>query len=145
MWATILAHELSHYLYDLRDEYNNGSVCLGDITTQASIMEDYGWNNYRRWTDAANADYDTFANFFPDFTGGVAVLQGGEPTEFCHDGNHNATANNNQNNINGNQSCWTYMANDANHGAIAYGLAVPGAGGPTLAAPAERRPSPARS
>ena len=135
MWATILAHELSHFLYDLRDEYNNGSVCLGDITTQASIMEDYAWNNYRRWTDAANADYDTFANFFPDFTGGVAVLQGGEPTEFCHDGNHNATANNNQNNINGNQSCWTYMANDANHGAIAYGLAVPGAGGPTLAVP----------
>ena len=27
MWPTIMAHELSHYLYDLRDEYNNGSAC----------------------------------------------------------------------------------------------------------------------
>ena len=135
MWATILAHELSHYVYDVRDEYNNGSVCQGNIATQASIMEGYDWDNYRRWTDAANADYDTFANFFPDFQAGVVILQGGEPTEFCHAGNHNALANNNQNNINGGQSCWTYMANDANHGGIAYGLVAPGAGGPALAAP----------
>ena len=28
------------------------------------------------------------------------------------------------------------MANDANHNGIAYGLAAPGAGGPTQAAPA---------
>ena len=56
--------------------------------------------------------------------------------EYCHAGNHNATANNNQNNINGNQSCWTYLAADANHNNIAYGLSTPGAGGPTAAAPA---------
>lgn len=134
-YATILAHELSHYLYDLRDEYNNGSVCLGDITTEASMMEGYAWNNYTRWTDAAGNDYPDWATFFPDFTGGVAVLQLGQPSEFCHDGNHNATANNNQNNINGNQSCWTYMANDANHNDIPYGLAAPGAGGPATAPP----------
>ena len=34
-YPTILAHELAHYLFDLRDEYNNDSVCLGDITTEA--------------------------------------------------------------------------------------------------------------
>jgi len=134
-YATILAHELSHYLYDVRDEYNNGSVCLGDITTEASMMEGYDWNNYTRWTDNATNDYPNWATFFPDFTGGDAVLQLGQPTEFCHDGNHNATANNNQNNINGNQSCWTYMANDANHNGIPYGLGVPGPGGPALAQP----------
>ena len=105
MWPTILAHELSHYLYDLRDEYNNGSSCQGNINTQASLMEGYGWNNYRRWTDAGGNDYGTFAGFFPDFQGGIATLAGGEPTEFCHAGNHNATANNNQNNLNGGQSC----------------------------------------
>jgi hypothetical protein len=135
-YATILAHELSHYLYDLRDEYNNGSVCLGDITTEASIMEGYGWANYPRWTDAAGNDFPDWLTFFPEFTGGTAVLQIGNPSEFCHAGNHDATANNNQNNINGSQSCWTYMADDANHNNIPYGLAVPGAAGPTLAAPA---------
>ena len=136
MWPTILAHELSHYLYDVRDEYNNGTSCQGNIATQASLMEGYAWTNYTRWVDAGGADYATFAAFFPDFTGGVATLQQGQPTEFCHAGNHNATANNNQNNLNGNQSCWTYMAADANHNGIAYGLAVPGAGGPATAAPA---------
>ena len=135
-YATILAHELAHYLYDLRDEYNNGSTCLGDITTEASIMEGYGWSNYTRWTDAGGADFPDWVTFFPAFTGGTANLEVGEPSEFCHDGNHDATANNNQNNINGNQSCWTYMANDANHNAIPYGLVAPGAGGPTQAAPA---------
>src|SRR5688572_3436084 len=134
-YATILAHELAHYLYDVRDEYNNGSVCLGDITTEASMMEGYAWNNLTRWTDNAVNDYPDWATFFPDFTNGLAVLQLGQPTEFCHDGNHNATANNNQNNINGNQSCWTYMANDANHNGIPYGLGVPGPGGPATAQP----------
>ncbi len=136
MWPTVLAHELAHYLYDLRDEYNGGTSCQGSIATQASIMEGYAWTNFRRWTDAANNDYNTFAVFLPDFQANVATLQGGEPTEFCHAGNHNAVANNNQNRLNGNQSCWTYMANDANHNNIAYGLVAPGAGGPALAAPA---------
>jgi uncharacterized protein YegL len=135
MWPTILAHELSHYLYDLRDEYNNGTACQGNIGTQASIMEGYAWTNYTRWTDAGGSDYVTFAVFFPDFTGGTATLQQGQPTEFCHAGNHDATANNNQNNLNGNQSCWTYMASDVNHNSIAYGLTAPGAGGPVAAAP----------
>jgi hypothetical protein len=135
-FATILAHELSHYLFDLRDEYNNGSVCQGDITTEASMMEGYDWSNNTRWTDAAGNDYPDWVTFFPDFTAGTAMLQVGNPSEFCHDGNHNSTADNNQNNINGNQSCWTYMANDANHNNIPYGLTAPGAGGPTLAAPA---------
>jgi hypothetical protein len=135
-YATILAHELSHYLYDLRDEYNNGSVCLGDITTEASVMEGYGWDNYTRWTDGAANDFPDWVTFFPEFTGGTAALQIGNPSEFCHDGNHDAAANNNQNNINGGQSCWTYMANDVNHNNIPYGLAVPGAAGPALAAPA---------
>jgi uncharacterized protein YegL len=135
MWPTILAHELSHYLYDVRDEYNNNTVCQGNIATEASIMEGYGWTNYTRWINSGGADYATFAVFFADYTGGTATLQQGQPTEFCHAGNHNATANNNQNNINGNQSCWAYMASDANHNNIAYGLAAPGAGGPTAAAP----------
>lgn len=134
-YVTIMAHELSHYLYDLRDEYNNGSVCLGDITTGASMMEGYGWSNYTRWTDAGGNDFADFATFFPAFTGGTAQVEIGEPSEYCHDGNHNATANNNQNNINGNQSCWTYIANDANHNNIPYGLTTPGAGGPTGAEP----------
>ncbi|HZJ04238.1 MAG TPA: vWA domain-containing protein [Nocardioidaceae bacterium] len=136
MWPTIMAHELSHYLYDLRDEYNNGTACQNNIATQASIMEGYPWTDLTRWTDAGGSDYTTFATFFPDYTGGVATLQQGQPTEFCHAGNHDATASNNQNNINGMQSCWTYMAADANHGNIAYGLAAPGAGGPTAAPPA---------
>lgn len=136
MWPTIMAHELAHYLYDLRDEYNNGSVCQGSIGTQASMMEGYNWDNYTRWTDAGGDDYSTFAAFIGDYTGGVATLQQGEPTEYCHDGNHNSTANNNQNNINGGQSCWTYMADDANHNGIAYGLTAPGAAGPGTAAPA---------
>jgi hypothetical protein len=136
MWPTIMAHELSHYLYDVRDEYNNGSSCLGNIASEASMMEGYGWTNYTRWTNAGGNDYTTFAIFFPDYTGGVAALQQGQPSEYCHAGNHNATANNNQNNINGNQSCWTYMAAAANHNNIAYGLSAPGAGGPTAAAPA---------
>jgi hypothetical protein len=136
MWPTIMAHELSHYLYDLRDEYNNGSACQNNITVQASIMEGYAWTNFTRWIDAGGNDYSTFATFFADYTGGTASLQDGQPTEYCHAGNHDATANNNQNNINGQQSCWTYMAADANHNNIAYGLAVPGAGGPTFTPPA---------
>lgn len=135
-YPTILLHELSHYLFDLRDEYNNGSDCQGNIATQASIMEGYAWDNYTRWTDAAGNDYPDWATFFADFLAGTAVLHSGQPSEFCHAGNHDATANNNQNNLNGGQSCWTYMANDANHNAIPYGLTVPGAGGPTTAAPA---------
>jgi hypothetical protein len=86
MWATIPAHELSHYLYDLRDEYNNGSSCQGSIATEASLMEGYAWDNYRRWTDAGGNDYGTFAVFSPDLQGGIATLTGGEPTEFCHHG-----------------------------------------------------------
>ena len=125
-YPTILAHELAHYLYDLRDEYNNGSTCLGNIATQASIMEGYPWTSNTRWTDGAGADFPDWDTFFPAFTGGTAVLQNGQPSEFCHAGNHNATADNNQNNINGNQSCWTYMANDANHNGIPYGLVAPG-------------------
>lgn len=136
MWPTILSHELSHYLYGLRDEYNNNSSCQNSIGTQASIMEGYGWTNYTRWTDAGGNDYTTFATFFPDYGSGAAALQQGQPTEFCHAGNHDTTANNNQNNINGMQSCWTYMAGDANHNNIAYGLTAPGAAGPTAAAPA---------
>jgi len=136
MWPTIMAHELAHYLYDLRDEYNNSTSCQDDIGTQASIMEGYDWPNYTRWTDGGGADYETFAAFLPDYTSGTAALEQGEPTEFCHDANHNAAADNNQNNINANQSCWTYIANDANHGSVAYGLAAPGAGGPAGAAPA---------
>lgn len=135
-YPTVLAHELCHYLYDLRDEYNNGSTCLGNIATQASIMEGYPWTGFTRWTDGAGADFPDWDTFFPAFTGGTATLQNGQPSEFCHAGNHNATADNNQNNINGNQSCWAYMANDANHNGIPYGLATPGAGGPTQAAPA---------
>ncbi|WP_404429336.1 VWA domain-containing protein [Microbacterium lacus] len=135
MWPTIMAHELAHYLYDLRDEYNNGSVCQGSIGTQASMMEGYNWTNYTRWTDGGGADYDTFGDFIGDYTGAIATLQQGEPTEYCHAGNHNSTANNNQNNINGAQSCWTYMAADANHNGIVYGLTAPGAGGPATAAP----------
>ena len=38
LYVTIFVHELSHYLYGLLDEYNNNSVCLGDIATQACIM-----------------------------------------------------------------------------------------------------------
>ena len=140
MWPTIMAHELAHYLYDLRDEYNNGSACQNNIGTQASIMERYDWDVQTRWTDVGGNDYTTFATFFPDYTSAVASLQQGEPTEFCHAGNHNATANNNQNNINDMQSCWTYMAADANHNDIAYGLTGPGAGGPVGAAPAAPAP-----
>ena len=134
MWPTIMAHELSHYLYDLRDEYNNGSACQNNIGTQASMMEGYDWTNYTRWINAGGSDYASFGTFFPDYTGGVASLQQGQPTEYCHAGNHDTTANNNQNNINGMQSCWTYMAADGNHNNIAFGLATPGAGGPTAAA-----------
>jgi von Willebrand factor type A domain len=136
MWPTIMAHELSHYLYDLRDEYNNGSACQNNIGTQASLMEGYDWTEYTRWTDAGGSDYTTFGTFFPDYTGGVASLQQGQPTEYCHAGNHDTTADNNQNNFNGMQSCWTYMAADGNHNNIAYGLTTPGAGGPTAGAPA---------
>jgi hypothetical protein len=139
--ATIMAHELSHYLYGLRDEYNNGSTCQGDIATQASLMEGYSWSFNNRWTDAGGNDYPDFATFFADFTAGTAVLQVGQLNEFCHAGNHNATADNNQNNINGNQSCWTYMGNDANHGNLPYSLTLPGAAGPTLAAPAPNPPA----
>jgi uncharacterized protein YegL len=135
IYPTILAHELAHYLYDVRDEYNNGSTCQGNIATEASLMEGYGWENYTRWVDAAAADYPDWVTFFPDFTGGIASLQDGQPSEFCHAGNHNTAANNNQNNINGMQSCWTYMANDTNHNNIPYGLVAPAAGGPALAAP----------
>ena len=135
-YATIMAHELSHYLYDLRDEYNNGSTCQGDIATQASLMEGYDWSFNNRWTDAAGNNYPNFVAFFADFTAGTAVLQAGQLNEFCHAGNHNDTANNNQNNINDNQSCWTYMGDDANHGNLPYNLTLPGAGGPTLASPA---------
>ncbi|MFZ1529974.1 MAG: VWA domain-containing protein [Ferruginibacter sp.] len=140
-FATIMAHELSHYLYDLRDEYNNNTVCQGDINTQASMMEGYDWNLYTRWTDAAGNDYATFADFFADFTAGTAVLHAGQPTEFCHAGNHNATANNNQNNLNDNLSCWEYIGDDANHGNLPYALVVPGAGGPSLAQPAPNPPA----
>ncbi|MGH3115809.1 MAG: vWA domain-containing protein [Gaiellales bacterium] len=134
-YPTILAHELSHYLYDLRDEYNNGSVCLGNVSTGASMMEGYPWTNYTRWTDGLGNDFPDFATFFPAFSAGTAQIQVGEPSEYCHAGNHNATANNNQNNLNGNQSCWTYIANDANHNGIPYGLTTPGAGGPAGAEP----------
>lgn len=141
-YAHVLAHELSHYLYDLRDEYNNDTVCLGDITTQASMMEGYGWNEYTRFTDAAGNAYASFADFIADFTAGTAVLHSGQPTEFCHPGNHNATADNNQNNINDNQSCWEYMGDNANHGNLPYNLVVPGAGGPSLPAPSPNPPAP---
>jgi hypothetical protein len=134
-YPTILLHELAHYLFDLRDEYNNGSVCQGNITTEASIMEGYGWNNNTRWTDAAGNDYPNWATFFPDFLAGTTVLQNGQPSEFCYAVNHNSTANNNQNNINAGQDCWTYMANDANHNNIPYGLTAPGGTGPTAVAP----------
>ena len=39
MYPTLLLHELSHYLYGLRDEYTNGSACQRNIATQASVME----------------------------------------------------------------------------------------------------------
>jgi hypothetical protein len=135
MYPTVLAHELCHYLFDLRDEYNNGTSCQGNIATEASMMEGYGWNVNARWTDAAGQDYNDWATFWADFQAGTAVFHAGQPTEFCHAGNHNATANNNQNNLNGNQSCWTYIADDAHHNNVPYGLTAPGAGGPTLAAP----------
>lgn len=139
--ATILAHELAHYLYDLRDEYNNGSTCQGDISTQASLMEGYSWSFNNRWTDGVGNNYPDFVSFFADYIAGQAVLQAGQLNEFCHAGNHDATANNNQNNINGNQSCWTYMGNDANHGNIPYGLTIPGAAGPALPAPVPNPPA----
>jgi hypothetical protein len=141
MYATILAHELCHYLYDLRDEYNNSTSCQNNINTQASIMEGYAWNNYTRWTDANGHDYANWTAFWADFTAGTAVLHLGQPSEFCHAGNHNATANNNQNNLNNHQSCWTYIANDANHNNIPYGLTAPGAAGPTTAQPAPAPPN----
>jgi hypothetical protein len=144
MYATILAHELCHYLYDLRDEYNNLDstvVCQGNINTEASIMEGYGWDNYTRWTNTSGNDYATWAAFWADFTAGKAVLHLGQPSEFCHAGNHNANANNNQNNLNGKQSCWTYVANDAHHNNIPYGLNVPGAAGPATAQPVPAPPN----
>lgn len=140
-FATVMVHELSHYLYDLRDEYNNGSTCLGDITTQGSLMEGYSWSFFNRWTDAGGNNYDTFVDFFADFIAGTAVLQAGQLNEFCHAGNHNATANNNQNNLNDNQSCWEYIGNDANHGDLPYNLTVPGAAGPGLAEPSPDPPA----
>ena len=141
MYATILAHELCHYLYDLRDEYNNNTACQGNISTQASIMESYDWNNFTRWTTTSGYSYAFWATFWADFTSGQAVLHLGQPSEFCHAGNHNAIANNNQNNINGNQSCWTYIANDSNHNNIPYGLSVPGATGPVTNQPAPAPPN----
>jgi hypothetical protein len=142
MYATVQAHELCHYLYDLRDEYNNGSSCQNNINTQASMMEGYDWINYTRWSDTNGHDYATWAAFWADFTAGKTVFHIGEPSEFCHAGNHNANANNNQNNLNNKQSCWTYIANDANHNNIPYGLTAPGVAGPTLAQPT---PAPANS
>jgi len=139
-FPTIMAHELSHYLYDLRDEYNNNTSCQNDITTQASLMEGYDWDVHTRWTDGSGNDYATFADFIADFNAGTAVLQMGQPTEFCHAGNHNATANNNQNNLNNNQSCWTYLGDNANHGNLPYNLTIPGAGGPALNAPSPDPP-----
>ena len=80
MWPTIMAHELSHYLYDLRDEYNNGSACQNNIGTQASIMESYGWGNYTRWTDAGGTELHHVRGILPDYTSAAATLQQGEPT-----------------------------------------------------------------
>lgn len=136
MWPTILAHELSHYVYDLRDEYNNGSFCQGDITKHASLMEGYAWTNYTRWTDRDGHDYCRFTRFFDDYIRNHAVPEQGQPANFCHAGNHNTTAKNDQNRINHHQSCWTYMANDKHHNNIPYGLTVPGPGGPGPAPPA---------
>ena len=119
MWPTILAHELSHYLYDLRDEYNNGSACQNNIGTQASLMEGYGWSELHAMDRRRRQPTTPRSRRSSPTTPAVANLQQGEPTEFCHAGNHDTTADNNQNNINGKQSCWTYMAADANHNNIA--------------------------
>ena len=64
----------------------------------------------------------------------TAVLQLGNPSEYCQDANHNGAANNDQNNFNGG-SCWKHMAKDAKHNNIPYGLVVPGADGPATCTP----------
>ncbi|MBH0779321.1 vWA domain-containing protein [Nocardia bovistercoris] len=130
MWPTVLVHELSHYLYDLLDEYNNSSWCQGDIKTRASIMETYPWEGQTRWTDAKEKDYHlSFEQFLRDYNDGTAIFREGEPTRYCHAGNHNTDVHNNQNDCHGLQSCWTYMAADNNHNNIAYGLTEPKADG----------------
>jgi len=140
--ATIIAHELCHYLYDLRDEYDGGGTggCVGNPLTQACIMEDYLANYLTRWVDPTTGlSYRTWREFFPDFLAGIAILQHGMVSEFCHAGNHDGNEPNDQNHYNNHQSCWTYIANPTstrNPLTSAYGLIAPGTGGPTLATPA---------
>ena len=130
MFPTVLVHELGHYLFGLRDEYASGAKCVGKVSKQASLMERYGWGSYTRWTDSFGDVFQGWSTFFPAFAGKSAKFRGGQPSEFCFTGNHDANANHPQNLANGHQPCWTYIANDANHNAIPYGLSLPAAIGP---------------
>jgi len=144
--AWILAHELCHYLYDLGDEYDHGSKCVGSIATQASMMESYAVDHCTRWKPASDIWYRTWAAFFPDFQAGAAILHQGQLSEFCHSGNHDTTQDNDQNYYNRKQSCWTYITDPANATpdrnplTHLYGLVAPGVAGPILPAPAPPLP-----
>src|SRR5688572_16334112 len=62
---TIFAHELGHYLFGLRDEYGGGAHCVGKVSRQASLMENYGWGNMTRWEQSPGNLYFNFGTFFP--------------------------------------------------------------------------------
>src|SRR5262249_7128212 len=136
-----LTHELCHYLYDLGDEYENGAVCLGNPATHACMMERYAVQDYTLWKHVNNTYFYDWAHFFPAFQSGNTVLQQGQVTEFCHAENHDPTQNDDQNNYNHEQSCWTYITDHGNATPTrnplipVYGLTAPGFAGPTSASP----------
>ena len=145
---SIIAHELAHYLYDLRDEYltNNGiavNACQNNPATGFTLMGQYSVNAYTRWRPISdpNGFYVDWRVFFPAFKNNQTMLQVGQPSEFCYTsplgqvGAHDPNPLTQQNILNNHQSCWTYITNDANHNNLAYALVAPGSGGPTLSAP----------
>lgn len=84
--ALIVLHELGHYVYNLREEYEDdsgigGFVCLRGVNgSPGCIME-----------------------------AGVQPSDATSITQFCNAGNHNATPRHSQNTQHNNQSCWETM------------------------------------
>src|SRR5262249_20209005 len=141
---------LSHYLYDIRDEWGAGCVNLQPPTPPTvCLMENYPDSSHTCWVTAGgttrvippavtNAINGPTNDFIGDWKNHPlqCVLQPGVLAHFCWDGvvaggivvavgNHKVGTGTAQDLTFPGKSCWTVMVDDSKHDNIPYGLHYP--------------------
>ncbi len=137
IYPGIMVHELSHYLYDLRDEYfydkntNTDKGCVEDFRKGSCLMEWYEDKYFSCWIrqNSLNGShhfnregtFDDFLRAYSTHDGSVEFKQG-EIKYFCNQTSHQKTHAHPHNENHNNHSCWEVLEGLKENVEEEYGL-----------------------